>query len=63
MFEVILASLALAFGVSVAFNIYLSVAAGRLQKQISDRDSLIDDLRSAIGGVESQAADWRQSVL
>lgn len=63
MLEVVLASLALAFGVSIAFNIYQSVVLGRLKKQVSDRDDLIDDLRSAISGVGSEVADWRKRVL
>jgi hypothetical protein len=63
MAEVILVSLALAFCASIALNIYQSVILGRLKKQVSDRDDLIDDLRTAISGVGSEAADWRKSVL
>lgn len=64
MLEIALASLALAFGVSVALNIYLSVVAGRLKRDRDDRDDLIDDLRNAIGG-HNPAGDeaWRKAVL
>ena len=63
MFEVALASLALAFGASIALNIYQSVVVGRLKRQIRDRDNLIDDLNAALGGASREESDWRRNVL
>lgn len=57
----ILISLALAFILSVGLNIWLARHAAALQRKIEERDDLIDDLRSSVGGVERE--DWRKQVL
>lgn len=60
---VIYASLALAFAISVALNIHQSVVVGRFKADLSDRDDLIEDLRSAISGVPASPDAWRKDVL
>ncbi|MHB1086141.1 MAG: hypothetical protein ACYCZ0_00140 [Minisyncoccota bacterium] len=57
----LLVSLSLAFVLSMGFNIYAAREVGRLHKKVRDRDDLIDDLRAAVGGTETQ--DWRKLTL
>lgn len=57
-----LISLSLAFALSVGFNIWLALQCGKLSRKIADRDDTIDDMRSALGGVEMRE-DWRKQVL
>ncbi len=55
-------SLGAAFFVLAAFAIWMALEAGKLRKQVADRDALIDDLRTALGGVETRD-DWRNQTL
>lgn len=60
--EFLTLSFVLAFILSIAFNLYQTLALTRLKQQVSDRDDLIDDLRSAIGGAPKHEA-WREDTL
>ena len=55
-------SLGAAFIVLAVFALWMALEAGKLRKQVADRDALIEDLRSALGGVETRD-DWRNQTL
>lgn len=57
----ILLSIVLAFAISIAMNIWLAKKLSEARQKVSERDDLIADLQSAIGGVERE--DWRKSTL
>lgn len=48
---------------SVTLNILASREIDRLKGQVSERDDLIDDLRSAVGGGAAESEAWRHDVL
>lgn len=58
--EIVL-SVVLAFAISIAMNIWLAKKLSEARQKISERDDLIADLQSAIGGTERE--DWRKSTL
>lgn len=60
--ELITVSLALTFLMSIGLNIWAARQIGKLSKDVTDRDDLIEDLRSSLGGVEKRD-DWRNAVL
>ncbi len=58
----LLVSLGFAFVVLAALAIWMAIEAGKLRKQVAERDDLITDLRSALGGADDKP-DWRNAVL